>query len=120
MDREKQIQTILKEHYNIHTKRIVHRAGGWNARAFLIANKDKKYFLKVYDKKRASSTNWIHVIDQYMPVVEWLYRHTKLKKHMVKPILTNNKMYKCDDEDAVYMLSSFVDGYTLGNSPLKK
>lgn len=120
MDRERQIQAILKEHYNIHAKRIVQLAGGWSAFAYLISDDDKKYFLKVYDKKRASSTKWINAINQYMPIVEWLHGHTKLKKHVVKPTLTNSEMYACDDGDTVYVLSAFIDGYTIGSNPLKR
>jgi len=119
MDRERQIQAILKEHYNIHAKRIVQLAGGWSALAYLISDDNQKYFLKVYDKKRSSSTKWINAIDQYMPIVEWLHGHTTLKKHVVKPTLTNTEMYTCEDEDTVYVLSAFIDGYTIGSSPLK-
>ena len=119
MDRERQIQAILKEHYNIHAKRIVQHAGGWSALAYLVSDNDQKYFLKVYDKKRTSSTKWINAIDQYMPIVEWLHGHTALKKHVVKPTLTNMEMYACEDEDTVYVSSAFIDGYTIGSSPLK-
>ena len=119
MDREKQIRAVLKEHYNIHAKRIVRLKGGWSALAYLIADSDRKYFLKVYDKKRPSSTKWIDAIDQYMPIVEWLHGHATLKKHVVKPMLTNSEMYTCEDEQTVYLLSAFVDGYTIGSSPLK-
>ena len=119
MDRERQIQAILKEHYNIHAKRIVQLAGGWSALAYLISDDNQKYFLKVYDKKRSSSTKWINAIDQYMPIVEWLHGHTTLKKHVVKPTLTNTEMYTCEDEDTVYVLAAFIDGYTIGSSPLK-
>ena len=119
MDREKQMRAILKEHYNIHAKRIVQIKGGWSAFAYLIVDSNRKYFLKVYDKKRTSSTKWINAIDQYMPIVEWLRGHTALKKHVVKPMLTNSEMYTCEDEEAVYILSAFVDGYTVGSSPLK-
>ena len=120
MDREKRIQVILEEHYNIHAKRIVQLKGGWSALAYLIVDDKKKYFLKVYDKSRAASANWIKAIDQYMPIVEWLHGHTKLKKHVVKPTLTNTEMYSCDDGDMVYVLSSFIEGYTIGNRPLKR
>jgi len=119
MDRERRIRAILKEHYNIHAKRIVQLAGGWSALAYLISDDDEKYFLKVYDKKRTSSTKWINAIGQYMPIVEWLRGHTALKKHVVKPTLTNSEMYTCEDEDTVYVLSAFIDGYTIGSSPLK-
>lgn len=119
MAREQQIDTILKEHYNIRAKRIVQHKGGWSALAYLISDHDQKYFLKVYDKKRSSSTKWINAVDQYMPIVEWLRGHTALKKHVVKPILTNTEMYACADEDYVYVLSAFIDGYTIGNNPLK-
>ena len=119
MDREKQMRAILKEHYNIHAKRIVQLKGGWSAFAYLIIDSDRKYFFKVYDKKRTSSTKWINAIGQYMPIVEWLRGHTALKKHVVKPMLTNSEMYTCEDEEAVYVLSAFIDGYTIGSSPLK-
>ena len=119
MDRERRIRAILKEHYNIHAKRIVQLAGGWSALAYLISDDDEKYFLKVYDKKRTSSTKWINAIGQYMPIVEWLRGHTALKNHVVKPTLTNSEMYTCEDEDTVYVLSAFIDGYTIGSSPLK-
>ena len=59
MDRERRIKVILEEHYNIHAKRIVQLKGGWSALAYLIVDDKKKYFLKVYDKSRAASTNWI-------------------------------------------------------------
>lgn len=112
------ISHILKENYGIVAKSIEQRPGGWSALAFLVEDKNKKYFLKVYNKKKPSLIQWINAIERYTPLVKWLHDHTDLKNNLVNPILTKLNSNKCEDEEYVYLLSKYIEGTTIGERQL--
>ncbi|MFF5994907.1 aminoglycoside phosphotransferase family protein [Lysinibacillus sp. KU-BSD001] len=118
MDRKFRIKGMLKEHYNIHARHIEQLPGGWSALAYLITDYRQKYFLKVYDKRRAAAKLWIDAIDRYIPLVDWLQHHTVLKHHLAQSLLTKTKQHYCEDREYVYLLSEFVEGYTIGGNVL--
>ncbi len=74
----------------------------------------------MYDKNRASTAKWTALIDDYMPVLRWLSDRTALSGKLPVPLLTTNGEYKCEDDDAVYVLYEYIAGETIGGRPLGK
>lgn len=112
------IRAILEEHYGITVTCIKQRTGGWSALAFFIEDKNKRYFLKVFNKKRPSSVQWICAIDKYIPLVQWLHDNTPLHNNIVSPIFTKHQDNKCEDEGYVYLLSEYIEGITVAENYL--
>lgn len=112
------ISAVLKDQYGILAKQITQVQGGWSALAYQIKTQEQLYFLKIYQKKKATTHQWIRRIDDYMPIVVWLNEHTPLKDRMVSPILTHNSAYKHEDDNYLFMLFQHIDGYTLRDDPL--
>ncbi|OCA87838.1 hypothetical protein A8F94_08330 [Bacillus sp. FJAT-27225] len=118
MEINTRISTILKDNYGIDATSIEQRPGGWSALAFLVEDKSNKYFLKVYNKNKPSSSQWIDAIDRYTPLVNWLHHHTDLQNHLSKPIFTKSQRNQCEDEQYVYLLSEYIEGTTIGEKQL--
>lgn len=118
MEINNRIVAILKDNYGIKVTLIEQKPGGWSALAFLIEDESKKYFLKVYNKKKPSVKPWIKAIDRYTPLVKWLNEQTVLKNNIVNPILTKAESNKCEDEVYVYLLSEYIEGTTIGEKKL--
>ncbi|MBS4199346.1 aminoglycoside phosphotransferase family protein [Bacillus sp. FJAT-49732] len=118
MDINNRIVTMLKENYNIEVTRIEQQTGGWSALAFFIEDKERNYFLKVYNKNKPSVVQWIDAIDGCTPLVKWLHDYTELNNNIVNPIFTKFDGNKCEDESFVYLLSEYVEGATIGENPL--
>ena len=112
------ITHILKDNYGIEATSIEQRPGGWSALAFFVQDKNTKYFLKVYNKRKPSIVPWINAIERYTPLVNWLYNNTDLKNNLVNPIFTKSKSNKCEDEQYVYLLSDYIEGTTIGEKGL--
>jgi len=70
------LKKILKDHYGIDSVNISPEQGGWTALAYQVTDGEAAFFLKVYDKNRASTSKWTALIDDYMPVLRWLRDHT--------------------------------------------
>ncbi|WP_195570574.1 aminoglycoside phosphotransferase family protein [Paenibacillus sp. 1001270B_150601_E10] len=119
MEINNRIASILKDYYEIDATCIQKQTGGWSALAFLIEDTSKKYFLKVYSKKKPSSVQWTEAIDRYIPVVKWMHDHTELNINIVSPICTRLKCNKCEDEEYVYLLSEYIEGTTIGEESLR-
>ena len=47
-----------------------------------------------------------------MPVLRWLSDRTALSGKLPVPLLTTNGEYKCEDDDAVYVLYEYIAGET--------
>lgn len=109
---------VLNMYYNKTALGIVEQDGGWSAGAFKIETEDGTFFLKVYDKQRASTNLWTATINAYMPIVIWLHTNTALNGRIVCPILTIEGKYKCEDERYIYLLFPYIDGYTLCDKPM--
>lgn len=107
-------EKILKSNYNIETKSITQIEGGWSALAYVVEDFDNiKYLLKVYEKSRASTTYLTSKIDAYMPIIEWLNVNTKLKEKIIHPLSTLSGSFKCEDDENVYLLSTYIEGSNL-------
>lgn len=72
------IQTIVEERYRIGRVRVSPQKGGWAARAYKLAGDSNAFFLKVYDKSRASTPKWTALIDTYVPITVWLLQNSGL------------------------------------------
>ncbi|MCC3372506.1 aminoglycoside phosphotransferase family protein [Cohnella sp. REN36] len=112
------LKTILKDYYEIETADIFPQKGGWAALAYKVSSDKHSYFLKVYEKSRASTPKWTALIDEYAPIMKWLDQHSGLKGKIPVPLLTKHGEYKCEDEDGIYLLYEYIDGETIGDQDL--
>lgn len=109
---------ILKNHYGLEAIDVVSQQGGWAALAYKVTAGNRSYFLKMYEKSRASTPKWTALIDEYAPILAWLSQHRLLKGKIPVPLLTNHGYYKCEDDEGIYMLYDYIDGETVGEKKL--
>jgi spectinomycin phosphotransferase len=114
------IKTILKNHYGIDNINVSPQQGGWSALAYKVFNNTNTYFLKVYEKSRASTPKWTALIDKYVPITVWLREHSNLKGKIPVPLFTKHGDYKCEDDEGIYLLYEYIDGETIGDKSLNK
>lgn len=112
------IKTILKDHYDIDVINVSLQKGGWTALAYKVSDHKYSYFLKVYEKSRASTQKWTALIDEYMPIMVWLLNNRDLKGKIPVPFLTKNGDYKFEDKDGIYLLFEYIEGETIGDKDL--
>jgi spectinomycin phosphotransferase len=104
---------ILNKYFDLSVINITEQEGGWSARAFKIDTTNGIFFLKAYEKHKASTAQWTAMIDTYMPIVIWLYNNTDLRGKIICPVLTTDGKYKCEDDNLIYILFPYIEGYTL-------
>lgn len=109
---------VLKDDYGIQPISSEPKQGGWAALAYKVVDKENAYFLKVYEKHRASTPKLTALIDQYSPILVWLEENSDLKGKIPVPLLTKNGHYKCEDSDHIYLLYNYIDGETVGEKDL--
>ena len=114
------LEQTLQQHYGINSNNIEPRQGGWAALAYEVVDGESVYFLKVYEKRRASTPKLTALIDQYSPILVWLERETDLAGKIPVPLLTKDGNYKCEDKDNIYLLYKFIHGQTIGENELTK
>lgn len=112
------LPAMLQAEYGINPIQIKSRQGGWASLAFMVKANDAVYFLKAYEKRRASTFKLTACIDQYVPVVVWLEKNGGLRGKVPAPLQTMRGKYKCEDEEHVYLLYPFIEGETIGNRDL--
>ncbi|MFG1733049.1 aminoglycoside phosphotransferase family protein [Paenibacillus sp. 843] len=115
-----QLQGILKEYYGLDHTVVVPQKGGWAALAYKVQMDGQAYFLKVYEKSRASTPKWTALIDDYVPVLLWLEEHSRLKGKIPVPILTQDGCYQCEDDEGIYLLYEYIVGDTIADTELTK
>lgn len=113
-----QVKSILKEHYDIDIINVLPQKGGWASLAYKVSNKNQSYFLKVYEKSRASTPKLTAHIDQYVPILVWLIKNSNLKGKIPVPLMTSDSEYKCEDEYGIYLLYEYIEGETIGDRNL--
>lgn len=111
------VNHILKQEYQLDVLRITPQTGGWASLAFKVEALQGVYFLKAYEKSRASTPKWTALIDEYVPVIAWL-NTTALQGRIIQPVQTANRQNKCADEQCIYMLFAYIDGVTIGRARL--
>lgn len=112
------IKNILKEQYDIEFINVSPQQGGWSALAYKVFNNNHTYFLKVYEKSRASTPKLTALIDKYVPIMVWLLHNSGLNDKIPVPLLTKNNDYKCEDDDGIYLLYEYISGETIGDKNL--
>lgn len=117
MDR---LQNMLKDYYGLEHTEITPQQGGWAALAFRVRDVKHTYFLKEYEKSRASTLKWTALIDDYVPVLLWLEEHSRLKGKIPVPILTKDGSYQCEDDEGIYLLYEYIAGDTIADTELTK
>lgn len=114
------LKSVLKNQYDVNTTDILPQKGGWASLAYRVSNRNQSYFLKVYEKDRASTPKLTALIDHYMPVILWLWHKNHLKGKISVPFLTNSGQYKSEDEYGVYLLYDYIEGETVGKRDLSE
>lgn len=109
---------LLKDYYQVDCTSMLSQQGGWASLAYKVSSNQKSYFLKVYEKKRASTAKLTALIDTYVPIMIWLMHNSNLKGKIPVPLLTRGGEYKCENERGIYMLYDYIEGYTIGNQDL--
>ncbi|MCP3774053.1 aminoglycoside phosphotransferase family protein [Paenibacillus sp. MZ04-78.2] len=112
------IPNLLKEHYDLDATNILPQRGGWAALAFKVFSGKQAFFLKAYEKSRASTPKLTALIDQYVPITVWLMQHSGLKGKLPVPVPTQTGAYKCEDDDGIYLLYEYIEGETVGEKAL--
>ncbi|MBT2218067.1 phosphotransferase [Virgibacillus dakarensis] len=113
-----QVKSILKDFYDIDITDFLPQQGGWASLAYKVFNKNQSYFLKVYEKGRASTPKLTALIDQYVPILVWLINNSNLNGKITVPLITSSGEYKCEDENAIYLLYEYIEGETIGDQDL--
>lgn len=111
-------KTILRHQYDIDAVHVTPKQGGWSALAYKVISDQQSYFLKVYEKSRASTPKWTALIDKYVPIIQWLSRQTRLQGKLPVPLLTRNAAYKHEDDIGIYQLFAYIEGKTIGKQAL--
>ncbi len=109
---------ILDLHYGLKTLHIETQPGGWSALAFRVETTSRTVFLKVYDKRWASTPRWTKTIDVYIPVLQWMDQCTPLQNRLPQPVFTRRGGANVEDEQAIYLLYEYIEGSTIGDAPL--
>lgn len=114
------VKNIFKIFYDIEITDVLPQQGGWASLAYKVFNKNQSYFLKIYEKSRASTPKLTAQIDQYVPIMVWLMQNSNLKGKISVPISTKSGEYKCEDEYGIYLLYDYIDGETIGDRDLNE
>ncbi len=114
------IKEILMNQYKVSVGSLSETQAGWSALAYKVTSREKNYFLKVYDKHKHTSQNWIQKIDDYMPVLLWLGQKTELSSRVPSVVLSVDGAYKTEDDDFIYILFDFINGENLYGKPIEK
>ena len=72
------IINVMKNYYGMDIQTVLPEIGGWAALAYKIFDDEQAYFLKVYEKRRASTAKWTSLIDTYVPIMIWLAQNSDL------------------------------------------
>jgi thiamine kinase-like enzyme len=110
--------SILKKYYALEPMQIYPATGGWSALAYKVHCDNYNCFLKAYEKKNVSTAYWTAHLDDYMPVLVWLSRESPLSKKVPSPVLTTDGGFWCQDEEHIFVLFDYIEGETVGETPL--
>lgn len=109
------VKRILKDYYDLNITDVLPQQGGWASLAYKVSNKQQSYFLKVYEKSRASTPKLTARINQTIPIMVWLMENSSLKGKIPIPFPTCHGEYQCEDESGVYLLYDYIEGETIGD-----
>ncbi|XID94519.1 phosphotransferase family protein [Paenibacillaceae bacterium WGS1546] len=115
-----QLKTLLFRHYGLNARQIVPSSGGWSALAYRVETDERIFFLKMYEKNRASTPKWTALIDHYVPLLLRLGQRSVLQGKLPVPVPTLDGRCKCENDEGIYLLYEHIDGDTIGSRPLTK
>jgi len=110
----KKIVVTIDEHYGLNVLHLAPQQGGWSSLAYKMIAGNRSYFLKMYEKNRASTPKWTALINEYIPVLIWLHHHSILKGKLPVPLTTKDGDYQCANEDGIFLLYEYIEGDTIG------
>ncbi|QNK56918.1 aminoglycoside phosphotransferase family protein [Paenibacillus sp. PAMC21692] len=114
----KKIEETIYKHYELNVSHLTPQQGGWSALAYKMIAGNRPYFLKIYDKSRASTPKWTALINEYVPVLIWLHQHSSLNGKIPVPRVTKDGNYQCSNADGIFLLYDYIEGETIGNRDL--
>lgn len=112
------LKKLLNRHYGVIAGRITPRQGGWSALAYEVETNAGILFLKMYEKNRASTPKWTSMIPYYVPLLLRLGQCVSLQGKLPAPILTVDGQCKCENEQGIFLLYTYIEGETIGPKPL--
>jgi aminoglycoside phosphotransferase (APT) family kinase protein len=104
------IKEILHHHYGLEAPHVIPQQGGWSALAYRVKTGEQSYFLKLYEKSRASTPKLTALIDIYSPLLLWLHQNSRLKGKIPVPLTTKDDHYRCEDDYGIYLLYKYIAG----------
>ena len=110
------IKSVLKAQFGIECIDMSEIHDGLSAMNFCVKTRGQAFFLKIYDKKKPHSAQWIENISFYMPVLSWLNENTELRGRIASPLKTRGGGYRFDDDENVYLLFEYIEGTSVGKS----
>lgn len=108
------IEETIYEHYKLSVSHLTPQQGGWSSLAYKVIADKRSYFLKIYEKKRASTPKWTALINEYIPVLIWLHHHSSLAGKIPVPFTTKGGNYQCANADGIFLLYDYIEGETIG------
>jgi len=112
------IEETIDEHYGLNVSQLAPQQGGWSSLAYKMIADNRSYFLKIYEKNRASTPKWTALINEYVPVLIWLHHHSSLHGKIPVPLTTKDGRYQCANADGIFLLYDYIDGETIGSRSL--
>jgi thiamine kinase-like enzyme len=112
----RKIKSVLKTQFSVDPVEITEIHGGLSTMNFKVETGGQRYFLKVYDKKKAESYRWTENIDFYMPILAWLNENTELGGRIPGPLKSKAGEYSFEDDENVYLLFNYIEGEAAGKS----
>jgi thiamine kinase-like enzyme len=112
------LKHVLKTQYGIECNDITETYGGFDDKNthYKIITDSKIYFLKVYDKSKVQTSQWIENIDTYIPILVWLNENTDLHGRIIHPYKTLQGGYRFEDDENVFLLFDYIEGETAGKT----
>lgn len=105
---------LMKAHYGFRTVEIRKTKGGFSALAYLVTDgRGERFFLKVYDRRRAGAARWIDAIPYYTPILKAMGEFPVLQGRVPEPVMTLQGAPACMDEFRTCLLYRFIEGASL-------
>lgn len=109
---------LLRDHYQVQDSMIMPVQGGWSAYAFMVKAKDKRYFLKAYDRRRASTLRAMPYIDTYAAFLASIPDSMRCRVPKIIPTIKGH--FYSSDTQGCYILHEFIEGEVLLTQQLTK
>ncbi|MDN3695273.1 hypothetical protein QWZ06_25070 [Chryseobacterium tructae] len=113
------LKEVINHYYPIVVTDITSMEPGWAALAYKVyADDGKMFFLKVYDKNRSSIASILDRVPVYLFFIGWLNSDAFLEGKISKLVNTKDDHIKVEDENYLYIIMEYIEGYTVGERNL--